>query len=68
MNDPIFQLEADQWFEKGYKMRGEEVFYYEDDRHEQQYSEDSHGHYLEFLKTTTNEDVKNWIKSIHPIN
>jgi len=38
MNDSIFQLEADQWFEKGYKMRGEEVFYYEDDRHEQQYS------------------------------
>lgn len=58
-----YQTEASQWYEQGYKIKGEMIIPYQDDRHEQNYKEGTPVHYLTLLReNASNSSVCHWIK------
>ena len=60
----VFYEYEDQWNERGYKIDGENIIYFYEDRKEQQGSEEKPIHYLDFINSPyTSEELKNWAKA-----
>lgn len=62
--DSIFTVEADQWLEHGYVLRGNQVMSYETDRKEQTYMEFGSQPAAEFIADENNPpEVRDWVRS-----
>jgi hypothetical protein len=62
--DSIFTVEADQWLEHGFVLRGNQVIAYEADRKEQTYIEFGSQSLVDFMAdATVPEEIKRWAES-----